>query len=287
MMQRVSSSLRSVAGAAAIAPQNVLAASFSQAAAPKPRGGTSSGSGAKIAGRSRFYKVVGIEPEGEGFCVTLDGKRVRTPARSLLQLPTKSLAAAVAMEWDAQRETIQPSTMPMMALASTALDHWDFDFIHQELMKYLQTDTICFPVESQHQEKLAARQEKKWAPLRKWFETEFGGELDVNHGSISKLQHDAQAVEKVGEFLQSIDHFELMAFRLIVRECKSMVVALALMKRHITAKEAIELGRLEEEFQIERWGLVEGGHDLDRANCSVSVHSASFFLWLLTERSKQ
>ncbi|KAF0695594.1 Aste57867_13634 [Aphanomyces stellatus] len=254
---------------------------------PVPRGGASSGSGAKIAGRSRFYKVVGIEPEGDGYCVTLDGKKVRTPSRSLLQLPTKALASVVAMEWDAQRETIQPTTMPMMTLASTSLDHWDTEFIMEELMKYLQTDTICFPVESQHQEKLASRQEKKWAPLRKWFEKEFGGELDVNHGTISRLEHDVAAVNRVRALLDSLDPFELMAFRLIVRECKSMVVALALMKRHITAKEAIELGRLEEEFQIERWGLVEGGHDLDRVNCSVNVHSASFFLWLLNERTKQ
>ncbi|OQS03479.1 hypothetical protein THRCLA_04219 [Thraustotheca clavata] len=233
-----------------------------------PRGGA--GSGAKIAGRSRFYKEVAVEGQNEenggGYCVTLDGKKVRTPARALLQLPTKSLASAVAMEWDAQKETIQPSTMPMMSLAATSLDFWNLDIIIEELMKYLQTDTICFPVEKTHQEKLAARQEKKWGALRKWFEAEFDGELDVNHGTITVLQHNPTAVENVRSFLQQMDNFELMAFRCIVRELKSMTVALALVKRHITAKEAIELGRLEEEFQIERWGLVEGGHDLDRVN---------------------
>ncbi|OQR86812.1 hypothetical protein ACHHYP_20446 [Achlya hypogyna] len=250
-----------------------------------PRGGA--GSGAKIAGRSRFYKEVAVAAaeDGQGFCVTLDGKKVRTPARSLLQLPTKSLASAVALEWDAQKETIQPSTMPMMSLAATSLDFWELGLIIDELMKYLQTDTICFPVEKTHQEKLATRQEKKWGALRKWFEEEFDGELDVNHGTITALQHNPTAVANVRAYLEQMDNFELMAFRCIVRELKSMTVALALTKRHITAKEAIELGRLEEEFQIERWGLVEGGHDLDRVNCSVNVHSASFFLWLLKARS--
>lgn len=61
---------------------------------------------------------------------------------------------------------------------------------------------------------------------------------------------------------------------------QSLITAVALLKRHITAKDAMELSRLEEEFQIGRWGLVEGGHDLDRVNCAVNLSSASTMLWL-------
>lgn len=43
----------------------------------------------------------------------------------------------------------------------------------------------------------------------------------------------------------------------------------------------MELSRVEEEFQINNWGLVEGGHDVDRVNCAVNLSSASFFVWLL------
>jgi ATP synthase mitochondrial F1 complex assembly factor 2 len=68
--------------------------------------------------------------------------------------------------------------------------------------------------------------------------------------------------------------------RAITKECKSLIAAWALFKRHITTKEAMDLARVEEEFQISQWGLVEGGHDLDRVNCSVNLASASFFLWL-------
>jgi ATP synthase F1 complex assembly factor 2 len=65
---------------------------------------------------------------------------------------------------------------------------------------------------------------------------------------------------------------------------QSLITALALFKRHITASDAMELSRVEEEFQIDRWGLVEGGHDLDRVNCRVRVSSASFLLWLLQNK---
>lgn len=39
--------------------------------------------------------------------------------------------------------------------------------------------------------------------------------------------------------------------------------------------------RLEEEFQMEQWGLVEGGHDMDRVAGQVNLNSLSAFLHLL------
>jgi hypothetical protein len=38
--------------------------------------------------------------------------------------------------------------------------------------------------------------------------------------------------------------------------------------------------RLEEEFQVEIWGVVEGGHDMDRLNNSVSLSSVVTFMRL-------
>jgi chaperone required for assembly of F1-ATPase len=44
------------------------------------------------------------------------------------------------------------------------------------------------------------------------------------------------------------------------------------------AKKAVMASRVEEEFQIENWGLVEGGHDYDRLNCSIQIHAATCLL---------
>mmetsp|Transcript_31565 Transcript_31565/g.58289 ORF Transcript_31565/g.58289 Transcript_31565/m.58289 type:complete len:80 (-) Transcript_31565:243-482(-) len=41
-------------------------------------------------------------------------------------------------------------------------------------------------------------------------------------------------------------------------------------------KWVVGAARIEEEFNIECWGLVEGGHDYDRLNCSIQMHAASF-----------
>ena len=67
----------------------------------------------------RFYKAVTVT---ETLGIMLDGRPVRTPARALLTLPTAVMAEAVAAEWDAQSDDINPHSMPITGLANAALD---------------------------------------------------------------------------------------------------------------------------------------------------------------------
>lgn len=50
---------------------------------------------------------------------------------------------------------------------------------------------------------------------------------------------------------------------------------------HLDLAQALQAARVEEEFQIDRWGLVEGGHDVDQANAKVQLAAPSLFLRLL------
>jgi chaperone required for assembly of F1-ATPase len=56
------------------------------------------------------------------FCLTLDGRLVRTPANKLLTLPNEIMGMAVALEFDVQGANIHPFTMPITTLATTAID---------------------------------------------------------------------------------------------------------------------------------------------------------------------
>jgi chaperone required for assembly of F1-ATPase len=67
--------------------------------------------------RRRFYQAAGVEKRPEGYAVVLDGRPVRTPARRTLAAPAQPLAQALADEWDAQREMIDPAQMPLTRLA--------------------------------------------------------------------------------------------------------------------------------------------------------------------------
>ena len=72
--------------------------------------------------RRRFYAKVAIVPVTEGHGVQLDGKPVRTPARRVLAAPNPALAEALAAEWDAQRDLIEPAKMPLTRLANSIID---------------------------------------------------------------------------------------------------------------------------------------------------------------------
>ena len=50
--------------------------------------------------------------------------------------------------------------------------------------------------------------------------------------------------------------------------------------RRLDLFEAIEASRLEEEFQLEIWGVVEGGHDMDRLNNAARLSSVGTFMHL-------
>src|ERR1043165_370779 len=72
--------------------------------------------------RKRFYEKAGVTETPKGFAITLDGKPVRTPSRRKLTAPTKAIAASMVAEWDAQKEVIEPTTMPVTRLANTVND---------------------------------------------------------------------------------------------------------------------------------------------------------------------
>src|SRR5436309_13214497 len=117
----------------------------------------------------RFYKNVAIKDEGEGgAALLLDGKKVRTPGKALLALPARALADAVAEEWRAQRERIDPATMPLTKLANSAIDgvKGREQAVIDDIMGYAGSDLMCYRAEGP--EGLVAAQARHWDPVLAW-----------------------------------------------------------------------------------------------------------------------
>src|ERR1700761_5958599 len=70
----------------------------------------------------RFYTRANAASEAGAYAVRLDDKAVHTPAHRTLAAPTLALAQAIAAEWQAQREVIDPSAMPLTRLANVIID---------------------------------------------------------------------------------------------------------------------------------------------------------------------
>lgn len=220
----------------------------------------------------RFYDAVSVleaeaAPGGAAaWHVMLDQRTYKTPKGTLLELPTRSLAEAVRDEWAGQGEHLKPLEMPITTLACTAVDlvRPEMEKCVDRMLPFLQTDTLCF--EDAQSSQFRARQTAEWAPLRAWFDGHFKVKLGLSQGIMAPA-HPEGTLEEVGRQLRLRNHWEITAIEVATQYAKSFVVATALCEREdFTIEQALQAAMLEEIFQIERWGMVEGDHDVSHAD---------------------
>eukprot|EP00743_Colponemidia_sp_Colp-15_P002542 GILK01002755.1.p1 GENE.GILK01002755.1~~GILK01002755.1.p1 ORF type:complete len:277 (+),score=47.68 GILK01002755.1:48-878(+) len=227
----------------------------------------------------RFYKKVDIKHEPTGYSVLLDGRSLKTPKRLPLIVPTEPLALAVADEWNSQDTTIKPFTMPLMSFCSSSLDQTPHNrsFILHSLLRYLGTDTTCYRAESPSS--LVSRQADHWDPLLRWFETHYNAPLIAVTDIIPKEQ-PAESTQRIRSLLENMSDWRLTGVEHLTASCKSLVIALAVAEGHVTVEQAVRAARVEEDHQVQEWGEVKGGHDIDESNTLLSVASAKVFISL-------
>jgi chaperone required for assembly of F1-ATPase len=201
----------------------------------------------------RFYKTVAVAPAESGFAVMLDGRPVRTPARKPLAVASRALAEAIAAEWDAQSERVEPATMPLTRLASTALDLVAArrPDIVGEVAGYAGTDLLCYRAEAPAD--LVARQQAAWQPLLDWAAKRHSAALAVTSGILPKPQ-PPEATAALRHAVEAQDDLALVALHAATAATGSLIVALALLDGRIDAAEAFDIAQLDETYQIERWG---------------------------------
>lgn len=168
--------------------------------------------------------------------------------------------------------------MPLMSLAATAIDQpRPRPEIVQTLMRYIPTDSIlCRHTHGS----FATEQNKHFDPVLSWINENVGLKLQPT-SSIFGVGLSPQEVDKMREYLEKLDKWEMAAVEQLAGACKSVFIGLAAAKGMVGVEEAMLLGRLEEEYQIADWGLVEGGHDIDIADMKVRVSAPVVFLKLL------
>ena len=230
--------------------------------------------------------------------VTIDDRLVKTPMGQTLAVPSPLLAAQIAAEWEAvgAQDHIQPTQMPLMRLSCTALDQTahHMQTYQEQALKFVPTDTLCFWADPTFDEDriLYQRQEESWEKVHERVTTVVGEPLATASGktegiwlsaggSTRGLPHPPAVTSYSQSFCQSLDAWHLTALNQLASEAKSFWLAWALLTDHDheghlfrTVHDAVQAFRLEEEVQIDQWGLVEGGHDYDRLNASVTVRAA-------------
>lgn len=224
----------------------------------------------------RFYSAAEASSDGG---ILLDGRPVRTPARALLVLPNAALAEAVAVEWAAQAETIDPWSMPLTGLANAAIDHVAPDpavFV-DGLARYAEADLMCYRAADPPE--LVARQNDVWNPLLDCARQRYDCTFTLASGIIHVPQPGA-TVKRLSEALASRSAFELSALSPIISIAGSLIIALALVEQTIATDAAFDAAHLDELWQAEQWG--EDDFALEaRAARRADFSAAARFLALL------
>lgn len=233
----------------------------------------------------RFYKNVTTRQadDGNGWTVMLDYRTLKTPTKKPLKLPTLALAKAVAAEWEYQLNGIRPFTMPLMKLSCTALERAPLirERTIENLLRHIHTDLVFCraPGDSDLTSHVHDLQVEFMDPLFDWMEAELGVR-PVLYTSIFAGKQPQELVNAMECFLKKTDNWELTAIDAITAAAKSITIAFAVFRGRLDVEEAIKLIRLEEDLQVDKWGLVEGGHDVDMADLRVHISSAVAFLGL-------
>ncbi|KEJ88657.1 ATP12 family chaperone protein [Sulfitobacter donghicola] len=224
----------------------------------------------------RFWKMATVAERDGGFAVELDGRSVKTPAKQVLQVPTRAMAEAIALEWDAQEDAINPNTMPVTKTANAAIDKVTIQ--HEEvaemLAAYGDSDLLCYRADSP--EELIARQAEQWDPMLDWAAEHLDARLETRTGVVHAPQ-EKTAIEALRQRTHALDPFELAAFHDLVSLSGSLVLGFAAAMGARSAEELWGISRLDEIWQEEQWGEDDDATALAEIKREAFLHAKRMF----------
>jgi chaperone required for assembly of F1-ATPase len=205
--------------------------------------------------RKRFFQSAGVKEEGGAFHVVLDDRTVRTPARKPLALPTRALAEALAAEWDAQRDVIDPARMPLTRLCNSIIDGVTGQeaAVTEDIAKYLGSDLLFYRADGP--ESLIERQAEIWDPLVGWARDALGARFILAQGIVHVMQpEDAIAAARRA---MPQDAWRLGAMHSVTTLTGSALLALALSSGAVTPDTVWRAAHVDEDFNMLTWGRDE------------------------------
>jgi chaperone required for assembly of F1-ATPase len=201
----------------------------------------------------RFYKVADAAIEADGWLIRLDGRPVKTPARASLAVPGEALAHAIVAEWEAQGETIDPTSMPMTGFANATIDRVlpalaDF---RAQIAAYGTSDLLCY--RAAEPPELIALQAESWDELLDWARVRFDISFAVTRG-IMPVDQPAATLGRFAAVVEALDPWLLAGAATLTQIGGTLVGTLAHLEGEIDADALFHVVTLDERWQAENWG---------------------------------
>lgn len=200
----------------------------------------------------RFWQHVTIADDAAGFAITLDGRGVRTPKRAPLIVPARALTNAIADEWAAVEDEIDPRAMPLTGLANAVIDIIapDVAAFVATIAPYATADLLCYRAEDAE---LAREQARLWNPILDWAERQFAVQFTLATG-VMPTDQPRETISRLIDALGRADGWALAALSPLTSLSGSLVSALALYHGAFDAERLWQAAVLDALWQEERWG---------------------------------
>lgn len=212
------------------------------------------GQGAKAALPKRFYERAESVATDTGYELRLDGRPARTPGRSPLAVRSPRVGEAIAAEWEAQTERIDPITMPVTRTANSAIDGVAprMAEVRADVAAFAGSDLLCYRADSP--EGLVQRQSEAWDPVLERFASERGARFALQTG-IMPIEQPPEALAAIAARLDEIDDpLTLAALHVATTLTGSALLAIAVLDGWLDADAAWAAAHVDEDWNIALWG---------------------------------
>ena len=202
----------------------------------------------------RFYKDVGVAPVEGGFTVTLDGRPTKTPGHKIpVVVPAAGIATAMASEWAAQGERIDPLIMPTVRLVNSALESGEkmIPAFRDEIIKFAAGDLLLYRAEAPKE--LVDDQEAIWDQALVTLARHFGVSFQPTIGIIHQPQ-PAATLARLSDALQDEGLLALTAMVSITGLTGSGLLTIGLWHKLFTPDHVWLAAHVDEDYQIRLWG---------------------------------
>jgi chaperone required for assembly of F1-ATPase len=207
----------------------------------------------------RFYKEVTVQQRDGTFVLLLDGRAAKSPGKNYLTLPCSAAARALADEWSAQGETIDPAAMPLTRIANSAIDGVAFrlDATVDEIARYAGADLVCYRAAGPLT--LVEAQAAAWDFILAFARKKLGAHFICTEGVVFVEQPEPAcaavnvAVERIANS-GPVAPFALAALQVMTTLTGSVLLALAVAHGARTPAEAWTAAHVDEDFEMRAWG---------------------------------
>src|ERR1700732_2544669 len=201
----------------------------------------------------RFYASAGVGEADGGFSITLHGKPIKTPSGRHVIAPVRSIAEAIASEWNAQGETIDPLTMPLTRFANSVAEGVTdkIDAVADDIAKYLGSDLLFY--RAGHPEALVAREAAHWDPIVFWAADTLGAHFILAEGIVHVRQPDS-AIAAARAALPA-NPWSIAALHVVTTITGSALIALALLRGALDSDQVWAAAHVDEDWNADTWGM--------------------------------